>query len=271
MQTFDYARAWHDLAIPAYNSLPDSLRALWADFQEADREILSERLGPRGERVGSPRMHQDSTLDVVGCPPDLRARMEAFPTHDLARASRAVYNAGHWDPGKEGGNYAGKFDKYSTGAPWKFANICDQILRARVFGAVGEGAGYIARDGKAPRSFRACEIHEGLIRETFSDHKSWSWFEIAYATDNYLSHNRVPRPGMTPGRWPKYDWRKLEAFGARCKAGEFATGDARPWLDLSRFMVEDKGYQGFKVRDKFAAHAEAREARKWAARGVMTV
>lgn len=244
MLTFDYARAWHDLAIPAYNSLPDSLRALWADFQEADREILSER-------IVNPRMHQDSTLDVVGCPPALRARMEGFSTHDLARAARAIYSAGHWDPGMAGGNFTGKFDKYQTGAHWKFANVCDQILRMRL-----------------NRSRES--LLEGMIRETFDDGQSWSWFEVCFATEDYETPPRPIRSIRERGKL-LYDWRELEAFGARCKAGEFATEDARPWLDLSRFMIEDKGYQGFEVRAKFAAHAEAREARRWAARGVVTV
>lgn len=219
-----------------------------------------------------PRMRQGWDLDTVGCPEELKARLSAFSTNELARASRAVYSCGHWDPGITGGNLTGHFDTYRTGAHWKFANICDQILRARVFSKDEEGQRYLVRDGKAPKALKAMEIHEGMIRETFSDKDSWQWFEVGFATDGYMTA-RPPRPQMhsEPRRASTYDWKELEAFGARCKAGDFATEDAKPWLDVERFMVEDKGYQGFRIRDKFAAHAEEREARKWAARGGVTV
>jgi len=244
MKTFDYARAWHDLAVPAYNALPPALRILWEDFR------------------GVEGMRQGADFDTVGCPSDLFARFLTFSTDDLARASRAIYSCGYWDPGIAGGNYSGRFDKYGTGAAWKFANICDQILRARIFGADAEGARYLERDGKAPKSLKACAIHEGMIRETFEDRDSWPWYEVGYAVEGYMSH-RPPRPAMK-----QYEWAALERFGARCKAGEFATPDALQWLNVERFMVEDRGYQGFVKRDKFAAHKEEREARHWA---VLTV
>lgn len=50
MKTFDYARAWHDLAVPAYNQLSSEMRATWAAFQEADREIYLASQSGSAER-----------------------------------------------------------------------------------------------------------------------------------------------------------------------------------------------------------------------------
>ena len=174
------ARAWHDLAVPAYNRLSVAMREAWAAFQEEAKEG---------------RMRQGPDLDTVGFSPEIRARLEGFATEELARASRAVYSCGHWDPGITGGNFTGRFDRYGTGAYWKFANVCDQILRAWVFGKDAEGATYLKRDGKAPKDLKACTIIEGMIRETFQDANSWSWFEVAFASDDYMTH-RPARPGM---------------------------------------------------------------------------
>lgn len=262
MKTFDYARAWHDLAVPQYNKLSEEMRRLWADFQEEAKEG---------------KMYQErGSLDTAGVSGELRARFRAFSDIELAKASRAIYSCGHWDPGIHGGNFSGKFDKYGTGAAWKFANVCDVELRRRLLTPLLI-AEFPERCNMIPQEYKGVAIIEGMLREQFSTPCEWRWFETGWATAEgmqHRSHRPAPLPQEGTGRNRRYTnaaCERLENYGERCKAGAFTDADGAAWLDTTRFMVPDKGYQGFAKRDKFKTHKEELEARRWAARGMVTV
>jgi len=152
MKTFDYENAWQDLALPAFNQLPEKIRLL---LDETTKQAAD--------------LHQDKNLRVIW--PEngkLRAAFEAVDSDTLARAARVIYYFGHWRPcASVAGNAP------ASGESWKFANYADQILRLRF--------NLPDRDNAASVSL---QIHEGTIRVCYSSPDSWTWHEVAPATDS---------------------------------------------------------------------------------------
>lgn len=153
---FDYARAWRELARPAYDLLPANVRDLYARVAAECREC-----------------RQDSALDTVWPPgSDLRSGFEELDAGDLAFASRVIYFLGHWQPSREVAPVPN-----DHGAHWKFANYADQVLRRRCglpeTRAHGDGIGF--------------EVHEGLLRLCCSYPDGWTWEEVGIATPAFLA------------------------------------------------------------------------------------
>jgi hypothetical protein len=152
MKTFDYEKAWQDLALPAFKQLPDQIHLL---LDETTKQAAY--------------LHQDKNLRVVW--PEngkLRAAFESVDSDTLARAARVIYYFGHWRPCA---NVAGNAP--ASGESWKFANYADQILRLRF--------NLPDRDNTAIVSL---QIHEGTIRVCYSSPDSWIWHEVTPATDS---------------------------------------------------------------------------------------
>ena len=109
-----------------------------------------------------------------------RERFDAINTAALAHASGAIYFYGHWNP--NGGN---------LGETWKFSNLADQVLSARL-GLLSPHA-----IGNSPVSYR---VMEGAIRLQLSrttkrgDGDYWMWNEIGYASAELLAAIRATNP-----------------------------------------------------------------------------
>lgn len=152
MKTFDYESAWKELALPAYKALPGPALA------------LIEETG-----LVSADLHQDRACNMVWPDDDgkLRELFDRMDTAMLATAAHVSYHYSHWRPGA---SIAGNAPTVPGG--WKFANYADQVLRLR-FNA--------ARDVKSGVGLL---IHEGTIRVCYSSRDSWTWHEIASATQD---------------------------------------------------------------------------------------
>ena len=86
-----------------------------------------------------------------------------FPTIELAQLSRLSYFAGHWQPRNTEAIFNSKI-----GESWKIANVLDQILRKRL-----------------PLGHRL-QIHQGVLRVTFSNRNNWFWEEFGLATQENI-------------------------------------------------------------------------------------
>jgi hypothetical protein len=151
MKTFDYEKAWQDLALPAFKQLPNAALC------------LAEEVG-----IVADNLHQDAKCCMIW-PEDggkLREMFERLDSATLSRASRVLHDYNHWSPGA---SIAGNAPVTKCG--WKFSNYADQVLRSRF---------NIALDSPARVSLR---IHEGTIRVCYSSNDMWTWHEVAPATD----------------------------------------------------------------------------------------
>ncbi len=79
---------------------------------------------------------------------------------EISELSRASYFIGHWQPDLIGG----LFDN-TKGQSWKVSNVCDQELRTRLLPC------------------RSLQIHEGVLRVTFSNRNCWTWKAFGLATE----------------------------------------------------------------------------------------
>jgi hypothetical protein len=93
----------------------------------------------------------------------IRVILDALDCNELATLSRAVYFVGHWYPG-----FLPELFDNDKGESWKVANCCDQVLRERL---------------KPPYNI---QIHEGVLRVTFSNRDCWIWEEFGLATEKNI-------------------------------------------------------------------------------------
>jgi hypothetical protein len=155
MKTFDYAAAWREVARPAYLALSADVLRLYAATAEATEG-----------------RHQAADL-AMDWPEGLREQFALIDSEALAWAAHVIHNAGHWHPSKPGRpiDLPGR----NSGAHWKFSHLADQELRGRL-GMAERGRGMDA----AGLSY---EVHQGALRLCYSSKNSWTWAEVAPATE----------------------------------------------------------------------------------------
>jgi hypothetical protein len=206
MKTFDYEKAWQDLALPAFKQLPNAVLC------------LAEEVG-----IVADNLHQDRQCCMIW-PEDggkLREMFKRLDSVTLSRAAHVLYMYNHWRPGK---NIAGNAPVTKCG--WKFSNYADQVLRARF---------NIALDSKATVGLR---IHEGTIRVCYSSRDMWTWHEVAPATDEGMEKagaiaSDLSRKISVTSRRGERDsiaWKFME---------ELEEVVAWPDFDTSGYMVEE--------------------------------
>jgi len=113
-------------------------------------------------RVLGGELQQDESLNIP-LSPAMQSILDELSTQELAEMSRASYFLGHWKPS----HTIELFDN-KRGESWKVANLCDQVLRQRL---------------NAPHNI---QIHEGILRVTFSSRDCWLWDEFGLATESNL-------------------------------------------------------------------------------------
>jgi len=155
MRDFNYVDAWFALPLPEVQELSKPMRALFHDTREALQEL-----------------YQNEGL-LIPAPDEVRARFATFSTEELARASRALYFFGHWSPFPESN---------MNGSCWKFSNVADQVVRARLLGTPKhEGKSLI----KTQRLEIFAKVIEGETRICVSSDTRgsdyWLWREVALA------------------------------------------------------------------------------------------
>lgn len=94
---------------------------------------------------------------------EIKVLLNCLSIEELAVLSRLSYFAGHWKPGK----VKPLFDN-STGQAWKISNLCDQILKEKL---------------DLPHNV---QVHEGVLRVTYSSPDCWMWEEFGLATEENL-------------------------------------------------------------------------------------
>lgn len=207
MKTFDYEKAWQDLALPAFKQLPTAVLC------------LAEEVG-----IVADDLHQDKQCCMIW-PEDggkLREMFNRLDSVTLSRAAHVLHDYNYWRPGK---SIAGNAPVTKCG--WKFSNYADQVLRSRY---------NIALDSKAMVGLR---IHEGTIRVCYSSSDMWTWHEVAPATDegmekagliaSQLSHKMA---GITR--------RDDRDSAANLFMEELKKTVAWPDFDISGYMVEEE-------------------------------
>jgi hypothetical protein len=166
MKIFDYASAWHDLAIPAYNVLPDDVHALYA-------RTVRETQG----------LSQLKDLSMPWPSPEFREAFRAIETETLARAARAINSCGHWKPGASHCQSSHAFPGTDHGAHWKFSHYADQELSERLG---------VSRSNASSPGYKT-GILEGYLRVCYETRDSWRWDEVGPATVSLLEKcNALP-------------------------------------------------------------------------------
>jgi hypothetical protein len=179
MKTFDYETAWHEIAKPGFDTLPQNVRDLYARVcAECEGQGQNQQLGMAWPKMEGPG---DS----------LHTMFLDIPTEWLSAASRIIYFYGHWSP--EGHSYLG------GGGTWKFALFADQQLCERL--------GLSRSD--APYPGVAYEVSEGVIRTCLSIKDSWTWVEVAPAGHDAFEkiRERMQRVMRYEGTETPYDFK----------------------------------------------------------------
>jgi len=148
MNDFNYEKAWFVLAKPTFLNL----NTAQLNAHSKVRALIGE-------------LNQDTGLNIP-LTPAIESILDELQTKELAELSNCSMFVGHWQPGK----VESLFDN-QRGESWKVTNVCDQILRKRLYGESGK---------------HRTEIHDGKLRVTFSSRECWLWDEFALATKENL-------------------------------------------------------------------------------------
>ncbi len=191
-KSFDYLRAWHDLAYPAYEALDDEVRKL----AEATCIFAADLSQTSDLTMPWPDAETKLTFTVMA---------DEQPTA-LAKAARVVYFTGHWfsrpilkshfepcGPGQwelivpKKPMFAMVGELLSGGGSWKFSHYADQALRERL--------GIKKHSKFAPNNQAHFEVIEGMLRLCLSYKgrvcgEGWTWNEVGLATPARLAHVR---------------------------------------------------------------------------------
>jgi hypothetical protein len=222
MKTFDYARAWIEVAKPAYDALPEEIHALVAVTADAAKD-LSQR--------------QDLNMPWPTDQPwaDLRHRFDSHTSDSLALAARVLHDVGHWRPGRDvdAAKHVGPLDA-CPGLGWKFANYADQILRERL--QVPD------RVSSSPNGL-SLAVLEGAIRVCYSSRDMWLWEEVAPATEEGKA--RVVAEVLPKLRTFEQFKTRNDRDGAAYAAFEALRTDGSPlWpVDWQRLVTAGQTYQ----------------------------
>src|SRR5262245_45447496 len=124
--TFDYIRAWHYAARPAYDVLPADLRRLFLDTAI----IAAECRQAPDTSMQWPTDDQVNDYSAAA----FRGRFDKIPAEYLSFGAHVINYLGHWKPGAddqlpEAALPAEELAAIGTGAHWKFAHYADQALR----------------------------------------------------------------------------------------------------------------------------------------------
>jgi len=138
---FDYVRAWKELVNPQVKRLEKEVFSLYELTVKEAAEL-----------------RQDASLAMPWPSDAFRQKFRDLPTELLARSSRLLYLWGHWS--SEG------HSKIGDGATWKFSKYADQTLRYRL------GLPIEVKRGLG------LELHEGVLRLTYSSNSEWCWEEL---------------------------------------------------------------------------------------------
>jgi hypothetical protein len=172
MANFNYKRARKEVIVPILESLSTEMHNLYNITLKYTEEVRQNQrtlvLPWVEELVESPYNKEKKTLETCFEQADLK---------ELAIASQAFYYAGHWCSADDT-----KYKYEIAGSYWKFAYYADYVLIEKV----------LKRDNKTPycTSFKGTfgiEVHEGMLRVTFSNKDCWSWEEVGLCTEDNLS------------------------------------------------------------------------------------
>jgi len=192
--SFDYKEAWRKLVAPNYQMLDKEV----IDFFE---EVCKETAD----------LSQNYNLDMPWPDDDsIKDGFEAMTDEDLAWTARLFNFWGHW-------GFDGQCRK-SAGGNWKYANYCDQILRERC-----------GVSNKSVDRGYGVQIHQGVVRITYSTSREWQWEEIAPATRSILEGVMAKWNVLRPEN-------PQEGFEAMKKLFTPKDGKWAGWFDTDKFM-----------------------------------
>ena len=247
MKTFDYERAWHEVAAPAYAALPDSIRALYArvDLFASEKGQLSDTSMPWPKP-------NDTDFGT------LRAEF-AIDSAELAFAARVLYFVGHWYPSSGRLVVPGR----RNGSTWKFAKYADDVLADRL----GLMSAHVASNPGI-----SLRVLEGAIRICYSSVNTWTWREVAPATPaglQYVLATLLPIvrgyetiPAVGRANREARDARVQEDF-ERLPGLVVWPSTWAPFMDTARFMDDESAIRARSLAylpesDRTAARTKAR-------------
>lgn len=243
-RTFDYLRAWHELAYPAYEALEDEVRKL--------AEVTC---------VVAQDQQQGKNLDVTWSSDEVNQAFETMADEQptaLAKAARVVFFIGHWfarpilkpyfepcgpgqweliEPEEPLFSMVGRL--YSDGGSWKFSNYADQVLRERL--------GLPPRSTFSQRNSAYFQVHEGMLRlcleyKNRAEGEGWTWNEVGLATpDNLAKIRKLIDKWQDEGKCgsnPEYTiatFHTLQIIVKKLK--KYHNKFEKAWLDNDKFMA----------------------------------
>ena len=232
MSDFDYVAAWHELAYPAFQLLPEEAtdqilliaehRSAFTQDSDCDVTLNAEDRASQGIRIPGLLAWFDKRAADAACP--------------LARWARTAFFAAHWRPGaKEANDLINLMSQ--TGAGWIFSKLADQAIQRR-----------LGLPKKRPWGTAGFEVIEGMLRFGVgydSAGGGWTWKEAAWAARDSLDRCRAIQAAVCPGNPPRkgsphqetYDY--LNHFEAATKRMHRDVGLADPTCAPWLTVVED--------------------------------
>ena len=256
--SFDYLRAWHELAYPAYEAMEDDLRKLVEETAVLTADLQQDR---------NLQMPWPEPSSIFRCVPQLLNFKLAFevwadeqPTA-LAKAARVTYFTGHWfakpilkshfepcgpgqweliEPEEPLFSMVGRLLQ-EHGSHWKFSNYADQVLRERL--------GLPVKRAFSKNNSAYFQVLEGMLRLCLSyknkqDGDGWLWHEVGLATPENLAKIRKlidkwqdeGKCGSTPEATIGTP-RTLEFIVNKLK--KHRNNFEKAWLDTNKFMGKE--------------------------------
>lgn len=217
--TFNYVKAWLELAWPAAKGLSDHMKQLFYDST-----ILTQNYRQEGSDL------------TIPYPPGFLERFQVFSLGDLEKAARCLYCYGHWSP-------FGTSSKYAGGT-WKFSNLVDQYLRKELLETE-------KRDGKllrvSPNHKMYARIHEGVLRICYEgesrEEDYWVWDEMGPASlldpDTIQAiHQRMVGEGYVSSSKAKEILEEIQKVCFNSLPSEYQ-GWWKPWLNLEEYTCTE--------------------------------
>jgi hypothetical protein len=150
---FNYKKAWDMVARKEFTKLPKEVKS------------ILESVATQYANIG-----QLKNLDMPEIE-DIKARMSMLSSYMLSKSAMVIHALGHWKYKK-----VASLEKYIiAGSAWKYANLCDQILRDRLWLSRNHDYGH------------GLHIVDGELCLHYSNKDCWVGDRIGYATESNAS------------------------------------------------------------------------------------
>lgn len=221
MKTFDYKRAWMDLAVPAYQNLSEHVR-------NAHHALAP--LADACTQAHDCSLRYPTDADKLQ---QVKEILSSLTTEEMAHGSAIINACGHWNPSDARTACIARLFllREYPGNTWKISLWMSQEIEKRL------GLSHRMQD-----SGSAYRVQEGLLHMTYASKWCWMNRAVGFATEENLTRARkIFREDSAQVCRRKDDDKRIDAFEhkyERVKAELVCPEPLRGFVDPAAFMVE---------------------------------